>query len=85
MDKVPSIEDYAILKGFEDVFREISRLPPKRDIDFSINMMPGATSMSKNPYRMSTPKLKELQIQLEEGVYMPKCVSLGCLSIICQK
>jgi hypothetical protein len=48
------------------VFKEIPRLPPKRDIDFSINLMPGAALVSKTPYRMSTPKLKELQMQLEE-------------------
>jgi hypothetical protein len=28
--------------------------------------MLGATPVSKTPYRMSTPKLKELQLQLEE-------------------
>jgi hypothetical protein len=62
-DKVPSIEDYAVLKKFEYVFKEIpSGFPPKRDIDFSINMMPGATPVSKTPYRMSTPELKELQM-----------------------
>jgi hypothetical protein len=65
-DKVPNIEDYAVLREFEDVFREISGFPPKRDIDFSINLMPGATPVSKTPYRMSTPELKELQMQLEE-------------------
>jgi hypothetical protein len=39
--KVPSIEDYTVLKEFEDVFKEISRLPPKREIKFSINLMSG--------------------------------------------
>jgi hypothetical protein len=48
------------------VFREIPGLPPKRDIDFSINLMPGAAPVSKTPYIMSTPKLKELQMQFEE-------------------
>jgi hypothetical protein len=57
-DKVPSVEDCAIPKEFEDVFKEISGLPSKRDIDFSINMMPGATPISKNPYRMSMLELK---------------------------
>jgi hypothetical protein len=33
---------------------------------FSINLMPGASRVSKAPYRMSTPELKELQLQLEE-------------------
>jgi hypothetical protein len=65
-DKVPNIEDHAVLKYFEDVFKEIPGLPPKRDIDFSINLMPGAAPVSKTPYRMSTPELKELQMQLEE-------------------
>jgi hypothetical protein len=64
--KVPNLEDYAVLEDFEDVFKEVPRLPPRRDIDFSINLMPGAAPVSKNPYRISTPELKDLQMQLEE-------------------
>jgi hypothetical protein len=51
-----------VLIDFKDVFQEVPRLPPKRDIDFSINLMPGAAPISKAPYRMSTPELKELQL-----------------------
>jgi hypothetical protein len=40
---VPNLEDYAVLEDFEDVFKEVPRLPPRRDIDFSINFMPGAS------------------------------------------
>jgi hypothetical protein len=65
-DKVPSVENYAVLKEYEDVFKEIPVLPPKRDIDFSIYLMPRETPISETPYRMSTPELKELQMQLEE-------------------
>jgi hypothetical protein len=65
-EKVPNLEDRGVLKDFEDVFKEVPRLPPKRDIDFSINLMPGAAPVSMTPYRMSTPELKELQMQLEE-------------------
>jgi hypothetical protein len=54
-DKVPKLEDHAVLKYFEDVFKEIPGPPPKRDIDFSINLMHGATPVSKTPYRMNTP------------------------------
>jgi hypothetical protein len=61
-DKVKNIEDHAVLKYFEDVFKEIPRLPLKRNIDFSINLMPGASLVSKTPYKMSTPNLKELQM-----------------------
>jgi hypothetical protein len=63
---VLNMEDHRVLKEFEDVFHEVPGLPPKRDIDFSINLMPGAAPISKSPYRMSTPELKELQLQLEE-------------------
>jgi hypothetical protein len=61
--KVPNLEDHAILEDFEDVFKEVPGLPPKRDIDFSINLMPGATPVLKTPYKMSTPELKELQMK----------------------
>jgi hypothetical protein len=65
-DKLSNLEDHAILEEFEDVFKEVPGLPPKRCIDFSINLMLGAAPVSKTPYRMSTPELKELQMQLEE-------------------
>ena len=40
--------------------------PPKRDIDFTIELVPGATPVSKAPYRMSTPEMLELKMQLQE-------------------
>jgi hypothetical protein len=60
------LEDHEVLKEFKDVFQEVPGLPLKRDLDFSINLIPGAALVSKAPYRMSTPELKELQLQLEE-------------------
>jgi hypothetical protein len=75
--KVPSIEDYAVLKEFEYVFKEVPGFPPKIEIDFSINIILRTTLVSKNPYRMSTPELKELQMQLEEifrrSIYSQVC------------
>jgi hypothetical protein len=65
-DKVASIEDHPVLRDFEDAFREISGFPSKRDIELSIDLVPGAPSFSKAPYRMSTPELHKLQMQLEE-------------------
>jgi hypothetical protein len=79
--KVPNLEDYEVLEYFEDVFKEVPGLLPKRDIDFSINLMLGVAPMSNNPYIMSTPKLKELQMQLEEllkkGYIRPSVSPLG--------
>jgi hypothetical protein len=60
--KGPSLEDFSVLQEFEDVFQEIPGLPPRREIDFSIDLVPGVALVSKTPYRMSTPELKELQM-----------------------
>jgi hypothetical protein len=64
-DKVTNLEYHAVLEDFEDVFKEVLGLPPKRDIDFSINLIPGAALVSKTPYRMSTTEMNELQMKLE--------------------
>jgi len=56
-----------VLQEFRDVFPdEVPGLPPKRDIDFTIELVPGAAPVSKTPYRMSTPELLELKMQLQE-------------------
>jgi hypothetical protein len=52
--KGPSLKDFLVLQEFEDVFQEILGLPPRREIDFSIDLVPGAAPVSKTPYRMST-------------------------------
>jgi hypothetical protein len=64
--EVPNIGDQEVLTEFEDVFQEVPGLPSKRDIDFSINLMPGADPVSKDPYRMSMSELKDLLLQLKE-------------------
>ena len=53
--EMPNIEYYEVQKEFEDVFKEIPGFPPKRDINFSINLMLGVLQVPKTPYRMSTP------------------------------
>jgi hypothetical protein len=38
--KGPSIEDFSVLKEFEDVLQEILGFPPRKEIDFSIDLVP---------------------------------------------
>jgi hypothetical protein len=59
-DKETSLEDYPFLKENEDVFEEFLGFQPKRDIDFSIDLIPRASKVSKTPYIMSMPEIKEL-------------------------
>ena len=54
------LQDYSILEN--SAVQEPLGIPPKRDIDFSIDLVPGTVPSSKAPYRMSTPELKELQL-----------------------
>ena len=56
-----------MLQEFRDVFLdEIPGLPPKQDIDFTIELLPGVAPVSKAPYQMSTPEMLELKMQLQE-------------------
>ena len=65
--ETPRLEDYQVLQEFKDVFLdEIPGLPPKRGIDFIIELVPGAAPVSKAPYRMSTPEMLELKMRLQE-------------------
>jgi hypothetical protein len=49
------IEDHPMLWEFKDVFpEEVPGLPPKRDLDFSIDLVPGAVPTSKVPYNEYT-------------------------------
>jgi hypothetical protein len=62
-----SIKRFVVLREFQDVFlEEILGLPPKRDIDFTIDLELGAIPVSKAPYSMSVPKLTKLKMQLQE-------------------
>ena len=45
---------------------EIPGLPPKRDIDFIIELVPGVAPISKTPCRMRTLEILELKMQLQE-------------------
>ena len=45
---------------------DIPGLTPKRDIDFTIELVPGVVIVSKTPYRMSTLEMLELKMQPQE-------------------
>jgi hypothetical protein len=86
----PKLEDFVVLREFRDMFvDEIPELPPRREIDFSIDLLPGSTPISKAPYRMSLPELTELKIQLQELLdkeyIRPSVSSWGALVLFVKK
>nr|GFB35515.1 putative reverse transcriptase domain-containing protein [Tanacetum cinerariifolium] len=65
--KVPAIHDQQIVLEFPDVFPdELPGIPPVREVEFNIELIPGAEPISKAPYRMAPVELKELKDQLQE-------------------
>nr|GEX88275.1 putative reverse transcriptase domain, aspartic peptidase domain protein [Tanacetum cinerariifolium] len=64
---VPSIHDQPIVSEFPDVFPdELPVIPPVREVEFNIELIPGSEPISKAPYRMAPIELKELKDQLQE-------------------
>jgi hypothetical protein len=68
---------------------EVPGLPLRRDIDFSIELVPGAMPMSRTPYRMSTIELVELKLKLKEmwdkGYIRPSVSRWGAPALFLKK
>ena len=63
----PSVSDVPTVSDFPDVFpEELPGLPPHREIEFAIDVVPGATPTSIAPYKMAPLELKELKLKLQE-------------------
>jgi hypothetical protein len=61
------LEDVPIVCDYPDIFSEVySGLPPDREIEFTIDLVPGTQPIHKAPYRMAPAELKELKEQLQE-------------------
>ncbi|XP_071900988.1 uncharacterized protein [Coffea arabica] len=66
IDKL-KIENVPIVSEYPDVFPdELVNLPPEREVVFEVNLCPGASPISKTPYRMAPAELKELKLQLQD-------------------
>ena len=45
---------------------DLPGMPPDRDIEFIIELLPGTAPIAKRPYRMGVNELKELKKQIKE-------------------
>ena len=63
-----------VVKEFPDVFpEELPRIPPKKEVDLSIEVVHGTTPISRAPYRMAPTELKEL----DKGFIRPSVLPWG--------
>ncbi|GJZ94949.1 putative reverse transcriptase domain-containing protein [Tanacetum coccineum] len=61
------LEDVPIVQDFLEVFPEdLPGLPPTRQVEFQIDLVPGAAPVARAPYRLAPSEMKELSEQLKE-------------------
>ncbi|GJR04981.1 hypothetical protein Tco_0527965 [Tanacetum coccineum] len=61
------LEDVPIVRDFPEVFpKDLPGLPPTRQVEFQIDLMPGTAPVARAPYRLALSKMKELSEQLQE-------------------
>ncbi|GKC64495.1 putative reverse transcriptase domain-containing protein [Tanacetum coccineum] len=59
--------DAIIVQDFPEVFPEdLPGLPPTRQVEFQIDLVPGAAPVARAPYRLAPSEMKELSEQLKE-------------------
>ena len=57
-----SLEEVLVVNEYPDVFpEELPGMPPDRDIEFVIDIVPGTSPIAKRPYRMAASELAELK------------------------
>ncbi|GJU98966.1 hypothetical protein Tco_1328237 [Tanacetum coccineum] len=70
------LEDVPKVRDFPEVFPEdLSELPPMRQVEFQIDLVPCAAPVARAPYRLAPSEQQELPTQLQE------LSDKGCVSI----
>ena len=66
--EIPSrpVGEVEVVRDFPDVFEEVKGLPPRRIVEFQIDLVPGAAPIAKAAYRMAPKELEEMKKQLDE-------------------
>nr|GEY29333.1 hypothetical protein [Tanacetum cinerariifolium] len=84
------LEDVPVICKFSNVFPEdLPRLPSPRQVEFEIELVPGAAHVARVPYRLTPLKMKELAKQLQElldkGFIRPSSSPLGAPVLFVKK
>ncbi|GKE94264.1 putative reverse transcriptase domain-containing protein, partial [Tanacetum coccineum] len=84
------LEDVPIIRYFLEVFPEdLSGIPPARQVEFQIDLVPGAAPVARAPYWLTPSEMKELAEQLQElsnkGFIRPSSSPWGALVLFVKK
>jgi len=88
--QVVPLEHIPVVCEFPDVFpEELLGLPPDREVEFAIELIPGTTPISRRSYWMPPNELAELNNQLKElldkGFIRPSSSKWGCPALFVKK
>ncbi|GKB65914.1 putative reverse transcriptase domain-containing protein [Tanacetum coccineum] len=88
--KEKRLEDVPVIRDFPEVFPDdLPRLPPPRQVEFLIDLVPEAAPIVRAPYRLASSEMKELSVQLQEllekGFIHPGSSSWGALVFFVKK
>ncbi|GJZ73955.1 putative reverse transcriptase domain-containing protein, partial [Tanacetum coccineum] len=64
--RIPWGNETLIVHGDGNFPEDLSGLPPTRQVEFQIDLMPGAAPVARAPYRLAPSEMKELSKQLQE-------------------
>ncbi|GJS87253.1 putative reverse transcriptase domain-containing protein, partial [Tanacetum coccineum] len=86
----PKLEDIPVVRKFPGVFSEdLSGLPPSREVEFRIDLIPGAMPVAKSPYSLAPMEMQELSNQLkvlqEKGFIRPSSSPWGASVLFVKK
>ena len=84
------VDEIPVVREFPDVFLDdIAGLPPDREVEFTIDLIPRTEPISIPPYRMAPAELRKLKAQLEEllskGFIRPSISPWGALVLFVKK
>jgi hypothetical protein len=87
---VTALEEILVVQEYPDVFpKELPGMPPDRNIEFLIELLPRTLPTSQRPYRMRVNELVELKKQLAElqakGFIRPSSSPWGALVLFVDK
>ncbi|GJS17898.1 putative reverse transcriptase domain-containing protein [Tanacetum coccineum] len=65
--RIPYGDEVLIIRGIYKVFlKDLPGLPPARQVEFQIDLVPGAAPVARSPYRLAPAEMQELSTQLQE-------------------
>ncbi|GKA42363.1 putative reverse transcriptase domain-containing protein [Tanacetum coccineum] len=84
------LEDVPIVRDFPEVFpKDLPGIPPARQVEFQIDLVPSAAPIARAPYRLAPSEMKELAEQLQElsdkGFIRPNSLPWGAPVLFVKK